>query len=312
MAADDKKRYYWLKLHKDFFKRHDITIIEAMENGKDYVLFYLKLLLESVSHEGRLRFSEVIPYNEKMLSSLTGTNIDIVRSAMQVFNELKMIEILDDGTLYMQEVEALIGSETGYTRRQRENRVRTEKVSIGCQLGVNDTKRLEIRDKSKNTNYPVISNVWDNHQQCECLTKNGERCERRASYQIDGKLYCNQHSKTVLKPAIDRANRFTPPTLEETTNYFLEINSTSDEANRFYDYYTSNGWKVGNKGSMKDWKASARNWVRNNKNWERKRASELPNFTNNSKPIVKESTENVDEWYEQLQKDMEKLKNEGV
>ncbi len=32
------KKYYWLKLKKDFFKRHDIKIIESMENGKDYVL----------------------------------------------------------------------------------------------------------------------------------------------------------------------------------------------------------------------------------------------------------------------------------
>ena len=38
------KKYYWLKLKKDFFKRHDIQIIENMPNGKDYVLFYLKLL----------------------------------------------------------------------------------------------------------------------------------------------------------------------------------------------------------------------------------------------------------------------------
>ena len=34
-------KFYWLKLKRDFFKRHDIQIIEAMPNGKDYVLFYL-------------------------------------------------------------------------------------------------------------------------------------------------------------------------------------------------------------------------------------------------------------------------------
>ena len=40
-------KYYWLKLHKDFFKRHDVSIIEDMPNGKDYILFYLKLLVET-------------------------------------------------------------------------------------------------------------------------------------------------------------------------------------------------------------------------------------------------------------------------
>ena len=84
----DNRKFYWLKLNKDFFKRHDIRIIEEMENGKDYILFYLKLLLESVNHEGHLRFSETIPYNEKMLSVITNTNIDVVRSAMKVLAEL--------------------------------------------------------------------------------------------------------------------------------------------------------------------------------------------------------------------------------
>ena len=60
-----------------------------MENGKDYILFYLKMLLESTSHEGYLRFNEIIPYDEKMLSVVTNTNIDIVRNAVKIFQSLK-------------------------------------------------------------------------------------------------------------------------------------------------------------------------------------------------------------------------------
>ena len=41
MPSDkDSKRFYWLKLEKDFFKRHDIRVVESMPNGKDYILFY--------------------------------------------------------------------------------------------------------------------------------------------------------------------------------------------------------------------------------------------------------------------------------
>lgn len=116
------KKYYWLKLQKDFFKRHDIRIIESMPNGKDYILFYLKLLCESTSHEGFLRFSETIPYNEEMLSTITNTNIDIVRSAVKIFSELHMIDILDDGTYYMNEVQKMLGFETEWARKKREYR----------------------------------------------------------------------------------------------------------------------------------------------------------------------------------------------
>lgn len=116
------KKFYWLKLRRDFFKRHDIRIIEEMPNGKDYVLFYLKLLLESIDHEGSLRFSDTIPYNEQMISVITNTNIDIVRSAMKVFEGLNLIEIFDDQTIYMGEVEKMIGSESESAKRVRKFR----------------------------------------------------------------------------------------------------------------------------------------------------------------------------------------------
>lgn len=104
MAEYNKERFYWLKLKRDFFKRHDIRIIEAMPNGKDYVLFYLKLMVESIDHEGELRFSDTIPYNEQMLSVVTNTNIDIVRSAIKLLTELGIVEVLDDKTLYLKEI----------------------------------------------------------------------------------------------------------------------------------------------------------------------------------------------------------------
>lgn len=127
MAEKDKK-YYWLKLKRDFFKRHDIQIIESMPNGKDYILFYLKLLCESVDHDGNLRFSEEIPYNEQMLSTITNTNIDIVRSAIKVFTNLKMMEIMDDGTYYMSEVNKMLGSETYWAKKKREQRLLNDGV----------------------------------------------------------------------------------------------------------------------------------------------------------------------------------------
>ena len=119
MSANDTKRYYWLKLQNDFFKRYDIKIVEDMSNGKDYIIFYLKLLCESTSHEGRLRFSEEIPYNDEMLATITNTNIDIVRSAIKVLSKLNMLEVLSDGTLYLHQVKKMLGSETGKAKRMR-------------------------------------------------------------------------------------------------------------------------------------------------------------------------------------------------
>ena len=139
-------KYYWLKLKRDFFKRHDIRIIESMPNGKDYILFYLKLLLESIDHEGELRFSNTIPYNEQMLSVITNTNIDVVRSAMEVFKELKMIEVFDDLTIYMAEVDKLIGSETKGAERVRKHR-ENQKL-LQCNTDVTDCNKSVTQSKS--------------------------------------------------------------------------------------------------------------------------------------------------------------------
>lgn len=55
--------------------------------------------------------------------------------------------------------------------------------------------------------------------------------------------------------------RFSPPTVEEVHAYCKEKGYAVDPQ-RFVDYYTSNGWKVG-KNPMKDWKAAVRTWNKN-------------------------------------------------
>ena len=148
-----------------------------MPNGKEYILFYLKLLCESVDHEGSLRFSDQIPYNEDMLAIITNTNVDIVRSAVKVFTELKMMEILDDGTIFMSEVEGMIGSASNTDNANRQRRFRerqkalelTENEGIAC-IPVTEvlrerygsvTKNNESKSKSKSIDKEININSAD-------------------------------------------------------------------------------------------------------------------------------------------------------
>ena len=61
--------------------------------------------------------------------------------------------------------------------------------------------------------------------------------------------------KTVEKP---KAKGFKKPTIEEIKNYCTERKNNID-AQSFFDFYESKGWKVGTV-KMKDWKASIRTW----------------------------------------------------
>lgn len=223
----DNKKYYWLKLKRDFFKRHDIKIIEAMDNGKDYVLFYLKLLLESIDHEGSLRFSETVPYNEKMLATITDTNIDIVRSAVQVFAELGMMERFDDGTLYMSQVQSMIGSETSEAIRLREIRAKKKQMLITQEESVQRTKTYENRT-------PELEIELDKEIEKD-IRETPDKPAKRASFQ--------------------------KPSLDDVKAYCLERKNKVDPS-KFMAYYESNGWKVG-RNAMKDWRAAVRTWEGN-------------------------------------------------
>ena len=140
-------KFYWLKLKRDFFKRHDIRIIESMPNGKEYILFYLKLLCESVDHEGNLRFSDRIPYSEEMLATITNTNVDVVRSAVDIFSKLGMMDLLDDGTYFMSEVNKMIGSETQWAEKKRAYRESLKDNERTMSL---PEKTMSDKSKSKN------------------------------------------------------------------------------------------------------------------------------------------------------------------
>lgn len=125
------KRYYWLKLNENFFDREEIKVIENMKNGKDYIIFYLKLLLKSIKTEGELRFRDVIPYTPEMLAAITNTDVDTVRVAIDLFTKLNLMEMWDDGTLFMSETQHMIGSETGWAKQKRIQRQKNKALSEG-------------------------------------------------------------------------------------------------------------------------------------------------------------------------------------
>lgn len=119
-----EKKYYWLKLPRNFFGKHYIKILRAKENGELLVLFYMWMLTEAIDHEGRLRYSEDIPYDEEMLAEASGFALHIVTQALQQFTKLQLVITESDGTLFMPKSIEMIGSESASAQRVREYRER--------------------------------------------------------------------------------------------------------------------------------------------------------------------------------------------
>ena len=150
---------------------------------------------------------------------ITNTNIDVVRSAMKLFIELKMIDVQDNATIYMAEVNKMIGSAVDNDNANRQRR---------------------FREKQKQLALP---------ERYDGVTKNNESKSIEKEIEID-------KEKEDIKPQ----KRFTKPTLEEVQAYCQERNNNVD-AQKWYDYYSANGWKVG-RSKMVDWKAAIRTWER--------------------------------------------------
>lgn len=119
-----EKKYYWLKLPRNFFGKHYIKILRAKENGELLVLFYMWMLTEAIDHNGRLRYSEDIPYDEEMLAEASGFALHIVTQALQQFTKLQLVITESDGTLFMTKSIEMVGSESASAQRVREYRER--------------------------------------------------------------------------------------------------------------------------------------------------------------------------------------------
>ena len=204
----EDKKYFWLKLKRDFFKRHDIEIIESMPNGEKYVLFYLKLLTESIDHEGRLRFSDTIPYKDTMLATITRTDIDIVRSAIKIFTELKMMEIFDDDTLYMSQIEDMLGSATVWAEKKRVYRDNQKQIEDKTSEGQSGGQKEDMSDKSKSKRLDIEKDIeLDSEIEKEEDKIENLSFEEKKVYPENKKEYLPEFLKVWAK--IERAGIFT-------------------------------------------------------------------------------------------------------
>lgn len=218
----EQKRFYWLKLNRDFFKRHDIRIIEAMPDGRDYVLFYLKMMCESVDHDGSLRFNESIPYTEDMLATITNTNVAIVKAALDVFVKLHIMEIQEDGTYFMPKVSKMIGSAVDNDNANRQRRFREKNNKC------NDDVTASVTKNNADVTQSVTSDT----------TKNNE--SKSKSKSIEKELEIELESKEEVKEenAAEAAHASTPPKpTKHSFGEFKHVKLTDEEHRRLIEQY---------------------------------------------------------------------------
>ena len=107
----DNKKYYYMRLKENFFDSDEMIILENMDNGDGiiYSNILLKLYLRSLKYEGRLMFNERIPFNPQMLSTIVRHPVGVVEKALKAFVDLGLVEVMDNGAIYMLDIQNFIG-----------------------------------------------------------------------------------------------------------------------------------------------------------------------------------------------------------
>lgn len=296
----EPKRYFWLKLHKDFFQRKEIKRLRKIAGGDTYTIIYLKMLLRSIMSDGKLYFDGLEDDFASELALDLDEKEENVQITIQYLLKSGLLEMCSDEEYYLPDTKDSTGCETAVASRVRKHRER--KKALQCNNDVTQVKQLcngEIEKeikldkelyKEKDIDIDTLSlceqkslihDVWEDT--FDLITANvkksldnlvdeyGVVITKQAI--LDAKKQGKSHIKYVegvLKNKMLERNvpvsntkkkRFVKPTVEEVKQYCIERNNCVN-AEQFYDYYESNGWKVG-KNAMKDWKACVRTWERN-------------------------------------------------
>ena len=139
----ENKKYYYLKLKDTFFDSEEMKILESMDNGILYQNLYLKICLISLKSNGALLFKDMIPYNLDMIATITRINKDIVRTGLNVFKQLGLITIADNETIYMSDIQTLIGKASTESDRVSKYKKKLDTIKIEEEASNNSVEEQE-------------------------------------------------------------------------------------------------------------------------------------------------------------------------
>lgn len=311
------KRYYWLKLKNDFFEGDEINWLEEQENGAVYILFYLKLCLRSLRSDGVLmrRVGKIeIPYDTKKLAEITGTPLPAVETAMALLTSAGLVEVQENGALFMPQMEDMTGSETERAAIMRKYRTpKTEKENHS----EDSDREIEVQSSNHNvitmlpepnhnviTSLPETDHIVDTEieKELESELESETEPEKESDADTESLLYPERDGAPETRTTtaaqagkgnfsgkrLDKAAQWVKPEPEEIAAYCAERQNGIDPE-QFYDYYEANGWRMG-QNPMRSWKAAVRTW-------ERKKAGSsgenTPEPAPPTKPVAPETPSSV-------------------
>lgn len=136
----EPKRYFWLKLHKDFFKRKEIKRLRKIAGGDTYTIIYMEMLLRSIIDEGKLFFDGLEDDFASELALDLDEDEENVKITIQYLLKTGLLEIRSDEEYYLPDTKDSTGCETAVAVRVR--RHREKQKALQCNANVTQVKHF--------------------------------------------------------------------------------------------------------------------------------------------------------------------------
>ena len=230
----DNRKYYYLKLKESYFDDDAIVLLESMQDGMLYSNILLKLYLKSLKYGGTLQLDENIPYTAQMIATITRQQVGTVERALQIFMKLGLVEPLDNGALYMSNIELFIGQSSTEGERKRRARMKISEqkrlsgqvseakadicppeIEIKKEIDIELEKEEELKGQALARSYGRYENVFLtdtelSELQAELPEKWAYYIDRLSGYIAStGKKYKN-HAATIRRWAADDTAKAAP------------------------------------------------------------------------------------------------------
>lgn len=262
------KKYYWLKLMEGFFEEDTIAWLEEQENGVYYTNFYLKLCLKSLKTNGILirNVGEIlIPYDIKKLSEITHVKLDTAIVAMELFKKIGLVEILENGEIYLTQLELMVGSETNKAQLMRRKRAREKESRLGG-YGNNVTHKLPScysekdidteKEKDKETDIEIEQDIEiekyktadkRENQDKEAEKKSGQtEClsKRKDSKAASQKKKTRNKKDSVVPSSLNSDNKLAEDNDDHSTSEYKALIEMSQKNLNVYKHFEKCGFLV--------------------------------------------------------------------
>ena len=118
----ENRRYYWLQLKDDFFNSKEMKLMRKLPGGEEITIIYLKMMLVSLSEQGKLYFEGLAEDLAEELSLIIDEDPEAIRLTLMFLTKKKLLTTSDNYRFNLEQVPEMIGSETASARRVRKHR----------------------------------------------------------------------------------------------------------------------------------------------------------------------------------------------